>query len=153
MRNLPVKSDNTIFCKIRNWFRNKFCKTISQSDKTVGDEKNVSKIDNEKDNFINQFKSNETKQISKDDVRRNVEKDFTLLDQMSLQQLKTLEEYYDELILKEKGKRNPLKINNKEDMRKLLERKPELLDRFSLEQLKELENYYDELLLKAQKAN
>lgn len=157
MGNLPIKSDNTFFSKIRNWFKNKFYK--NQENKEITNPETIlSKNDSDvqKEAFINKYKTDTYKRkVSKEDVRKAVEKDPLILSKMSLQQLNGLEKYYDELILKESGNKNLkdnfLKFSSKEDIRRTIERNPKIMDKFSLEQLKLLENYYDELIMKAKK--
>ena len=157
MGNLPIKSDNTFFNKIKNWFKNKFYK--NQENKAITNLETISiqnDSEEQKNSFINQYNAGTQKRkVSKEDVRKAVENNPLILNRMSLQQLNVLEEYYDELILKESGNKKSgntsFKFSSKEDIRMAIERNPNFMDNFSLEQLNLLEKYYDELIVKVKK--
>ena len=108
MGNLPIKSDNTFFNKIKNWFKNKFYK--NQENKAITNSETISiqnDSEEQKNSFINQYNTAiQERKVSKEDVRKAVENNPLILNQMSLQQLNVLEEYYDELIKKESGNKN-----------------------------------------------
>jgi len=148
VRNLPVKRVDSFWNKIKNWFANKIYKNNVKESKVEETNTSENSYDEQRKAFIDELKTSQPKRVTKEEVRISTEKNPELLDRMSEEQLRALEKYYDELILKEKGGDVLLNIDSKEDMRKLLERKPELLDRFSVKQLELLEEYYDELIRK-----
>lgn len=112
--NLPIKKENSIIFKIKTFFRKLLKKdNLNYSVNNANSEnKNISDGKME-DNFGDNLKvevSNEyVKELKKNDFIDEIEKNPDLLYNLSIDRLKKLEKYYDELIEKDKKELNNVK--------------------------------------------
>lgn len=104
--NLPIKRENSVILKIKNFFRRVFGKkepieTINYKDEKI----NISN-QQDKQHFGEDIKisvSNDyLNEIKRNDFVDEIEKNPDLLYNLSIDRLKKLENYYDDLIMKDK---------------------------------------------------
>lgn len=105
--NLPIKKEYSIIFRIKNFFRKLFNKEDSNYSINDSDSENKNIYDDKMEgNFGDNLKvevSNEyVKEITKNDFIDEIEKNPDLLYNLSIDRLKKLEKYYDELIEKDK---------------------------------------------------
>lgn len=105
--NLPIKKENSIIFKIKTFFRKIFNKedftykinNLDSESKNISDDKMEGNFgDNLKVEVSNEY----VKELKKNDFIDEIEKNPDLLYNLSIDRLKKLEDYYDELIEKDK---------------------------------------------------
>ena len=129
MKNLPAKRDDGIFARIKSFFSNVFGKNKNlMIDEKIKNEKLTTNIINESRNdFLNEFRTVGNQNVMVDDntniydMIRAIEKNPNLLNDVSVQKLKSIERYYDKKIIN------------------LIEKDYSLLDELSMDDLKNIE--------------
>ena len=112
MENLPIKHFQSIFLKVKNFFKNLFCEFTNKGETDL-DKDGLEIKENVTEQFTESIKTQITNQalehFRKKELLEEIEKNPDLLEILSLERLQQLNEYYDEIIADYKEKISKLK--------------------------------------------
>ena len=105
---LPIKKENSLFEKIKCFFRKLFFRNTKEDTETIDNITTVADEQNVKNHFETEIKFNPKndflKDIEREKLIEEIEKDPALLYSLPIDKLEVLEKYYTELVHKEEVK-------------------------------------------------